>query len=183
VHTSSIATSMEWDKTVAKKCPSCLQERDTCAHVLYCNHAGRVGMLWHTIDLLEEWMIEAGTDPDLLDCIAEYACGWGGCTMVDICQRLGANFQQMAHDQDTINWRWFMESMISTHVRRIQSLYHYREGTHMAPEWWAKGLILKLFEAIHGQWIYWNIQIHDSVAGTQAPFRRRRSSVRSRNRW
>jgi hypothetical protein len=33
---------------------------------------------------------------------------------------------------------------------------------------WAQGLIQKLLEATHGQWIYRNIQIHDAVAGTQA---------------
>jgi hypothetical protein len=32
----------------------------------------------------------------------------------------------------------------------------------------AQGLIQKLLEATHGQWIYGNIQIHDAVAGTQA---------------
>ncbi len=28
-------------------------------------------------------------------------------------------------------------------------------------------MVLKLLEATHGQWIYRNVQIHDSVAGTQ----------------
>ncbi len=35
-----------------------------------------------------------------------------------------------------------------------------------------KGLILKLLEATHGQWLYRNVQIHDSVAGTQATCRK-----------
>jgi hypothetical protein len=35
-------------------------------------------------------------------------------------------------------------------------------------EWWAKGLILKLLEATHGQWLYWNVQIHSKVSGTTA---------------
>jgi hypothetical protein len=34
------AGTMEWDKTVVQKCPSCMQVRDTCAHVLFCCHAG-----------------------------------------------------------------------------------------------------------------------------------------------
>ena len=42
----------------------------------------------------------------------------------------------------------------------------------MNSERWARGLILKLLEATHGQWIYQNIQIHDSVAGTQATLRK-----------
>ncbi len=37
----------------------------------------------------------------------------------------------------------------------------------MIPKRWAKGVVLKLLEATHGQWIYRNVQIHHSVAGTQ----------------
>jgi hypothetical protein len=37
----------------------------------------------------------------------------------------------------------------------------------MKLERWAQGLILKLLEATHGQWIYCKIQIHNAVADTQ----------------
>jgi hypothetical protein len=163
-----IAGTMEWDKAERKKYPSCMQARDTCAHDLFCDHAGRVETLEHTIDLMEEWLCEGDTNLDLLDCIAEYTYGRGGCTMVEICHGLGDHFQKMARDQDAIGWRRFMEGMICNHMREIQSLYHFRERTLLSPEQWAQGLILKLLKATHGQWIYRNIQIHDSVAGTQA---------------
>ena len=69
------------------------------------------------IDLLESWLEEADTDPVLLDCIAEYAYGRRGCTMVEICQGLGDPFQQMVQDQDAIGWRRFTEGMICTQMR------------------------------------------------------------------
>jgi hypothetical protein len=87
--------------------------------------------------------------------------------MVDFCHGLGDHYQQMAQDQDTIGWWRFMEGMICIRMCRIESLYHFREGMHLSPKSWAQGLILKLLEATHGQWIYRNIQIHDSVAGTE----------------
>ncbi len=59
-----------------------------------------------------------------------------------------------------------MEGMVCSRI--LQSLYHFQEGTRITPERWTKELILKLLEATHGQWLYWNVQIHDSVAGTQA---------------
>jgi hypothetical protein len=167
-----IAGTMEWDRSEQKKCPSCMQEQDTCAHVLACNHAGRVETLRHTIDIMENWMNESETDPDLLDCIAEYAHGQGGRTMIDICQGLGEPFQKMAREQDAIGWRQFMEGMICKSMRWIQGLHHFRQGTRMSPDRWAQGLVLKLLEATHGQWIYRNIQIHDCVAGTQATLRK-----------
>jgi hypothetical protein len=93
-----IASAMEWDKSVVRKCPSCLQQRGTCSHVLFCEHVGRVKTLHHMVDLLESWLEAAGTNPDLLDCIAEYAFSRGGLTMVEICNGLGEPFQRMAWD-------------------------------------------------------------------------------------
>jgi hypothetical protein len=164
----SIAGTMEWDESVVRKCPSCLQKRDTCAHVLFCEHAGRVATLHHRVDLLEAWMEESGTDPDLLDCIAEYAYSRGGRTMVEICRGLGEPFQRMARDQDEIGWRQFMEEMICGRMRQIQREYQCREGSPANTDRWVKGVILKLLEATHGQWIYRNVQLHDDVAGTRA---------------
>ncbi len=65
-----------------------------------------------------------------------------------------------------------MEGMISKCMQEIQRTYHIREETRVSMEQWAQGLILKLLEATHGQWIYRNIQIHDTVAGMQATLRK-----------
>jgi hypothetical protein len=108
---------------VVRKCPSCMQVRDTCEHVLFCDHARRVETLHHMIDLLEVWLEEAGTNPDLLDCISENAYSHGGRSMVDICQGISDQYQQMVQDQDAIGQRRFMEGMICTHMRQIQSRY------------------------------------------------------------
>jgi hypothetical protein len=101
---------------------------------------------------MEEWLEEAETDPDLLDCIAEYAHGQGERTMTEICSSLGSQFIQMAKEQDAIGWRWFMEGMICGSMRKIQYDVHYWEGTKTNPNRWAQGLILKLLNATHGQW-------------------------------
>ncbi len=145
-----IAGTMEWDKSVVWKCPSCMEYRDTCAHVLFCEHVGRVATLHHTVDLLESWLQEAGTDPNLMDCIAEYAYSRGGRTMLEICNGLGEEFQMMARDQDKIGWRRFMEGTICAKMQHIQSEYHRSEGTATSPERWAKGVVLKLLEAHMG---------------------------------
>jgi hypothetical protein len=60
-----------------------------------------------------------------------------------------------------------MEGMICTRMCQIQSKYHHQERTLISPDRWARGLILKLLEATHGQWIYRNVQIYDEVAGTR----------------
>jgi hypothetical protein len=123
-------------------------------------------MFRHTLDLMEEWLREAGTDPDLLDCIAKYAHGQGERTMTKIFSSLGSQFIQMAKEQDAIGWRQFMEGMICRSMRKIQYDFHYREGTKTNPNQWAQGLILKLLKATYGQWICRNIQIHKALTGT-----------------
>jgi hypothetical protein len=167
-----IAGTMEWDKSTVRVCPSCTVKCDTCAHLLFCCHNGRLATLKHTLELAEEWLVDADTDSDLLDCIMEYAHGRAGKTMESICIGLGPQFLLMAREQDAIGWQCFMEGMISTRLRSIQYNFHHLQGTHMPPKCWARGLIQKLLEATHGQWIYQNIQIHGSVAGTQATLRK-----------
>jgi hypothetical protein len=58
-----------------------------------------------SIELLESWLVEVETDPDLWDCIVKYAKGQGGVTMSDICQGMDYRYQLMAQDQDTIEWQ------------------------------------------------------------------------------
>ena len=60
-----------------------------------------------------------------------------------------------------------MEGMICKEMREIQNDHYHVHGSRLSATRWAKGLILKLLETTHGQWIYRNVQIHDNVAGTQ----------------
>jgi len=37
---------------------------------------------------------------------------------------------------------------------------------------WTKGLVVKLLETTHCQWLYRNVQVHDSVTGLEATLRK-----------
>jgi hypothetical protein len=37
-----------------------------------------------------------------------------------------------------------------------------------APTQWAKGLVIKLLETTHGQWLYRNVHVHDAISGALA---------------
>ncbi len=47
------------------------------------------------------------------------------------------------------------------------------EGAHMSASRWTTGLILKLLETTHGQWLYRNVQVHNTVAGTWVTLRKK----------
>ena len=119
-----IAVMMEWDKSTIQMCPSCMVERDIYAHVPLCQHKGQVATLKLTLEIMEDWLSEAETDPDLLDCIMEYTHGRGGRMMESICSGLGPKFSRMAREQDSIGWRHFMEEMIRSSMRGIQYDFH-----------------------------------------------------------
>ncbi len=92
--------------------------------------------------------------------------------MLDICQDKDQRFQRMARDQDEIGWRQLMEGMVSKGFREIQSTYSAIEGSNISPEQWTVGVIIKLMEITHGQWLYRCIQVHDKTQGTQATLRK-----------
>ena len=133
-----------WEPDLCPLCPSCGQVRETCAHILLCNHSGRIGIeiLTHSIDLLEQWLVEVDTDPDLRECLVEYARGRGGRTMTEICSGMDNRYRRVAEEQDAIGWRRFMEGMICRRLWGLQELYTTVEGSNVSGEQWATGVII-----------------------------------------
>jgi hypothetical protein len=121
-----------------------------------------------SMDLLSSWMMGVDTDPDLCECIVECAKGRGTITMLEICWNMDAWFWQMARDQDEIGWQRIMERMVSKGLREIQTMYSAINGSNVSPEQWTTGVIVKLLEATHGQWLYRCIQVHDRTQSTLA---------------
>jgi hypothetical protein len=61
-----------------------------------------------------------------------------------------------------------MEGMVCKGMRNIQETYTQVEGSNITSIQWTQGLIIKLLEATHSQWLYRCMQIHDRVSGTWA---------------
>ncbi len=152
-----------------------MQVPETCAHVLYCCHNGRVETLFHTIDIMDKWLTDADTKPALQECLVQYTRGRGRIMMLEVCSGMGELYTSMAADQDCIGWRQFMEGMVCKRIHGIQEPYSLIEGTHMSVSRWTSGLILKLLEMTHGQWLYRNVQVHDTIAGTWATVQKEQS--------
>ena len=60
--------------------------------------------------------------------------------------------------------------MISKEITNIQQQYYAVNGSSMSLEKWCSGLITRLLEITHGQWIYRNYVyvVHDPMSGTIA---------------
>ena len=103
---------------------------------------------------LERWLKKVDTDQDLVDSIVEYVQQQVTVSMKDIVQEAPSRFQVVGKSQDKIGWRWFLEGMISKEITGIQQQYYALNGMQMSLEKWSSGLITRLLEITHGQWIY-----------------------------
>ncbi len=59
-----------------------------------------------------------------------------------------------------------MEGMIPKEIREIQETFTSVEGALISTKTWSTGIIIKLLETVHGQWLYRCVQIHDKNQGT-----------------
>ena len=77
----------------------------------------------------------------------------------------------MAASHDLIVWIRFMGGMISKEILVIHQkhldLWGAR-GTHTTQTPWAKGLIFRIIDITHGQWLYRNVHGHGTVTGLHA---------------
>ena len=153
-------------------CPSCGLVEETCSHVLLCEEIGRVYTLGRSIDNMATWLHAVGTDPQLCQFIVEYTKGRGGMSMIELTRSDDWRFRRLADSQDMIGWRRFMEGMISKEWITIQKDHFNLFGGSVSPAKWAQGLVTRLLEVTHGQWLYENVQVHDTTTGILATQRK-----------
>ena len=65
-----------------------------------------------------------------------------------------------------------MEPIFSSKALVIQAEFVDLGGCLISLGKWAKGLAIKLLEATHGQWLYRNMLVHDTVSGLKAAARK-----------
>ena len=59
-----------------------------------------------------------------------------------------------------------MEGMISIEMRSLQETHSMLRGCNTSASLWGPGLVTRLLEITHGQWLYRCVQIHDKTQGT-----------------
>ena len=122
--------------------------------------------LIHTIHLLDQWMHKNGTDPRLRRCLIQYANGQGFLQMEDFFRNKREKLRTSARDQDTLGWRRPMEGMGPKSLITAQFEHWHMSGEGPHPKKWASQLVVRLLKITHGQWIYRNVQVHESTCGT-----------------
>jgi hypothetical protein len=145
---------------------------ETAEHVILCPEEGQVEVFMQSLLALEQWLHDVDTDPEIVDCIVEYLQRRGQESMDEIVQEAPGRLDAMGQSQDKIGWRRFLEGMILKEITGIQQQYYALNGSKMSLENWSSGLITRLLEITHGQWVYRNFIEHDPVLGTIATARK-----------
>jgi hypothetical protein len=149
----------------SNKCPCYTIHVKMAEHILLCPKEGRIEAFWLATTALEQWLKEADTDPNLVDCIVEYVQRQGTVTMEEVVQEAPRRFRTMGLSQDKIGWRRFLKGMISKEITVVQRRFYALNGSCVSLEKWSSGLITWLLEITHGQWLYRNYIVHDPVSG------------------
>ncbi len=61
----------------SNKCPCCTLHVETAEYVILCPEEEHVEVFMRSSELLEWWLYDVNTDPELAECIVEYVQGWG----------------------------------------------------------------------------------------------------------
>ena len=56
-----------------------------------------------------------------------------------------------------------MEGMITKEILPLQEDYIALGTGKLTINQWAQGLVIKLLEVTHGQWLYRNVHVHDAI--------------------
>ena len=159
-----------------KTCPSCGVCVQDCQHVLMCEEVGRVELLNQSIDLVDTWLLEHGTEEKLRKYLVRYAKGRGGRTMSELVSERAGPYRKLADSMDKIGWRRFMEGMVSKELLVIQGKSQEMGKKRVRIQKWCAGVVTKLLEVTHGQWLYRNVHVHDAITGDIAT--RRKEDIR-----
>jgi hypothetical protein len=68
----------------SNKFPCCTIHLETAEHILLCPEEGWIEAFRLATTVLEQWLEEADTDPDLADCTVEYVQRRGTVTMEEL---------------------------------------------------------------------------------------------------
>ena len=92
--------------------------------------------------------------------------------MKDVVFEEGINHRDMGISQDCIGWKRFVEVIILKEIVKLQKDSINLGGCSILLDKWAQGLIVRLLEVKHGQWLYKNMYVHDATVGMEATVRK-----------
>jgi hypothetical protein len=151
-------------------CPSCLECKETCKHIMQCPEAGRAATFAQSTQGVEAWLEDNCTHPNLKLLLLRYLRGRGTITITCLRCMVELNLphilQEFALSQDVRGWDGFVPGMVSRKLLSIQSAFSHSSQSSSNAMRLISGLITQLLQVTHTQWIYQCVLVHDRMTGT-----------------
>ena len=155
--------------------PKLREEGDTSTHVTRCEDEGRKAVFEGSVAELTKWMQMSNTEPHLLKMIATYLLAREKDTMASIAEKMyndlpeyysKTRLERLAKAQDRLGWDCMMEGRIPKLFVDHQRTHLAHTDTRMTAKRWARGLIQRLLQMTHKQWLLRNAKVHIKRKGT-----------------
>ena len=149
-------------------CPCCTVAVESNAHLTLCEEAGRVEAFNRSVDSLSDWLEDNDTEGGLAKCLVTFLRLRGRDCMSTVCRGMHSRFRRLGESMDLIGWVRTLEGMIPKEAIRLQRDHLALQNKQGKLQAWGSGLVIRLLEITHGQWIYRNYVVHDHISGTLA---------------
>jgi hypothetical protein len=80
-------------------------------------------------------------------------------------------------------YRLVLEGIISKEIVDLQQQFYAVHGSQMSLDKWSTGLITRLLEITHGQWLYQNFLVHNPVTGAIATAKKEELLLEIERQW
>lgn len=145
--------------SVIDRCPNCGCSPERSTHIYVCPDPDRTEVFESSVDKLVDWLASQRTAPALTSLISSYLRGRGESTMLSLCG-VGSIYTPLACAVDDLGFRNIMEGRVPVLLYDLRNADISRCGLHKHAGHWCNGLILRLLQITHRQWMYRNGTVH-----------------------
>jgi len=137
-------------------------EKETAQHALVCNNVDMRTEFSEAIGVLEKWLFDKETCPDIADCIISTLAQH---TPTAFGLAADPTAAEAAREQDCIGWTNMFEGKISKLWRARQDSFYRATESRKTSRSWAHGLVRQLLEFTHRMWMKRNSIRHSRAEG------------------
>ena len=150
---------IQWQFWDHDHCPCCQQDDEMTTHLLICPHFGMRSTWFSNVTLLQQWLEEVNTHPDIIFCFIKILESRNPHQLFSAFSTPAC--QAAAVEQDSISWQNFTEGKLSKWWRQLQALYYWDRASRQSATRWVMGLVTRLLEMVHDIWKYCNSILHE----------------------
>jgi len=151
-------------KSVKNVCPSCGCHDGATSHITRCQDRGRSQLFAESVEQLVQcrWLVDQQTDSKILYLFKRYLLACGIRTLTSLLKP-GSKLGVELRFHDRLGWDCFLEGRLCALWVEHKARHIKRSSLTRSANIWARGLIRRLLQMTHAQWVYRNATVHLEV--------------------